>query len=294
MQAEGPALKDKQEPNEKQKVVWTIAGFDPSSGAGITADLMTFAAHGLFGCSVPTALTVQSTMGVAATEVVRPAFFRHSLEYLFNDLPPVGIKIGMVAEPEIVTVLHEFLREVRHKARQASAVTVVFDPVLRSSSGRALYPARDIEMLHEALLPMVDWLTPNWSELALLTDMPVSTVADAERAADVLLTRHPQLNLVVTGGDQGSPTELMITRDRVALQVPGEHIETSSTHGTGCAFSSALLAGLIHGLGAEQAVRGAKAYVAGALQHAPGLGRGKGPLQLLWPLRARTKGLAIT
>ena len=279
-----PALGKERERSAKTKVVWTIAGFDPSSGAGLTADLMTFAAHGLFGCSVPTALTVQSTIGVAETEAVRPAFFRHSLDYLLLDLPPAGIKIGMVGGPEAATILGDFLRRMRRNSARVSPVPVVYDPVLRSSSGRELYPASSMDALHDLLLPEVDWLTPNWSELAVLTATSIETLTGAERAAKVLLARHPKLNVVVTGGDQASPTELMITSGGEMKIFSGEYIATTSTHGTGCAFSSALLAGLVNGLGAEQAVREAKVYVAGALRHAPGLGRGKGPLHLLWPL----------
>ncbi len=268
----------------KPKVVWTIAGFDASSGAGVTADLMTFAAHGLFGCSVPTALTVQSTMGVAEIEAVRPAFFRHSVDHLFLDLPPSGVKIGMVGGPETAAIVGDFLRRMQESSVRVSPVPVVYDPVLRSSSGRELYPGSEMHMLHDLLLPEVDWLTPNWGELAVLTATSIATLTDAERAARLLLARYPKLNVVVTGGDQASPTELMITSDGEIEVLSGEHIATTSTHGTGCAFSSALLAGLVNGLGAEKAVREAKAYVAGALRHAPGLGGGKGPLDLLWPL----------
>ena len=277
----------------KPKVVWTVAGFDPSSGAGITADLMSFAAHGLFGCSVPTALTVQSTTGVAAIEAVPPAFFQHSLEYLALDLPPEGVKVGMIGGPETAMILGAFLRGTQHDAR-VPRVPVVFDPVLRSSSGRALYPESLLHALHEYLLPQIDWITPNWSELATLAAMPVTTLSGAEGAAKALLKAYPKLNMVVTGGDQASPTDLMITAEREVRAFPGEHIETTSTHGTGCAFSSALLAGLVHGEGAEQAIRAAKAYVAGALRHAPGLGKGKGPLHLLWPLTVPMRERDIT
>ncbi len=284
MHARTTALSKEPERSAKPKVVWTVAGFDPSSGAGITADLMTFAAHGLFGCSVPTALTVQSTTGVAEIEAVRPALVRHSLDHLALDMPPVGIKIGMVGGPEVATILGGFLRRMHQQTAVVSPVPIVFDPVLRSSSGRTLYPDAAMQTLHDSLLPEVHWLTPNWSELRALTAMPVATLPDVKRAANALCARYPKLNLVVTGGDQASPTELVVTSGGDVLEFAGEHIATTSTHGTGCAFSSALLAGLVNGVHAEQAVREAKAYVAGALRHAPGLGGGKGPLNLLWPV----------
>lgn len=255
-------------------VVWTIAGFDPSSGAGITADLMTFAAHGLFGCSAITALTVQSTLGVAATEVVRPELLQHTLEHLFADLPPTGVKIGMLGSPENARVISRFLAE-------NNSIPVVLDPVLRSSSGHALFPVSGIDELRNTLLPHVSFTTPNWSELALLSGQCVTSLDEATAAARALQQRCDLLNVVVTGGDQQTPTDLLVTATGECFLFPGEHIATTSTHGTGCAFSSSLLAHLVQGESAPEAVRGAKAFVADALRRAPGLGKGRGPLGLL-------------
>ncbi len=266
------------------KVVWTIAGFDPSSGAGVTADLMTFAAHGLFGCAGITAYTVQSTMGVAGIEPVSPTLLQSTLEHLLVDLPPAGVKIGMLATAELAGVVGAFIRRLRETADQGPAIPVVLDPVLRSSSGRELYPASALDVLHEGLLPFVDWATPNWVELAALVGMTVPEAQQGGRGIEAALARHPNLNLVVTGGEQPVPTESVATRAGETFQIPGEHVETRATHGTGCAFSSALLCALVKGRGAEQAVQDAKAYVTGALRRAPGVGHGKGPMALLWPL----------
>ena len=261
------------------QVVWTIAGFDPSSGAGITADLMTFAAHGLFGCSAITALTVQSTLGVAGSEAVRPELLRQTLAHLAADLPPTGVKVGMLGTPENAQVVGAFLQDLRDRRAE---LRVVLDPVLRSSSGGELYPTSALGTLHEQLLPTIDFITPNWTELAALTGGPVASLEEAETAAHLLIQRHPRLNLVATGGDQPQPTDLLITNERLKTMIPGEHIATTATHGTGCAFSSALLANLVLGAKPEAAVREAKRFVAGALGHPPGLGQGKGPLGLLW------------
>ena len=267
---------------EKQQVVWTVAGFDPSSGAGVTADLMTFAAHGLFGCSAITALTVQSTTGVRGTEPVRREQLQATLHCLLEDLPPAGVKIGMLGARVIAGVVGAFLRTLREAG---SAVPIVLDPVLRSSSGRMLYPLEGLELLHETVLPQVDWLTPNWGELEVLADVAVNSLKTAEWGARLLMERHPGMGVIVTGGDTARPVDLLVRHGIKAVVLDGDRVETSSTHGTGCAFSSAFLARLVLGYSPEDAAHLAKQYVAGALRYAPGLGAGKGPMELLWPLR---------
>lgn len=267
----------------KRTTVWAIAGFDPSSGAGITADLLTIAAHGLFGCSAITALTVQSTRGVFACEPMRADLLRATLDRLADDLPFSGVKVGMLATAEIARELGDFLRP-RHRA--AARGIVVLDPVLRSSSGRDLFPAEAVNRLHDDLLPVVDWITPNWAELALLAEEPVVHPDAAERAARRLQRHHPQLRVVATGGDQEAPDDLFVDLGGVAHRLTGERVETTSTHGTGCAFSSALMCCLVRGAKPLQAVKRAKAFVEGALRAAPGVGQGRGPMGLLWPLEA--------
>lgn len=267
---------------EKQAVVWTIAGFDPSGGAGVTADLMTFAAHGLFGCSAITALTVQSTTGVRGTEPVRREQLGETLSCLLEDLPPAGVKVGMLGARATAGVVGAFLRGMRE---DGASCPVVLDPVLRSSSGRMLYPLEGMELLHETVLPQVDWVTPNWGELEALTGVAVDSLEMAEGAARLLMIRHPGVGVVATGGDAERPLDLLVREGMAAVVLDGERVETTSTHGTGCAFSSAFLARLVLGSPAEEAARLAKQYVAGALRHAPGLGTGKGPMGLLWPLR---------
>lgn len=289
-------------------VVWTVAGYDPSSGAGITADLQTFAAHGLFGCSAITALTAQSTLGVAETAQISPTFFRRTLDHLAADLPPRGLKIGMLGSPEITEELADFLAcnldrsaaecrdprisEAQPTAPPANAPTrsapTVLDPVLRSSSGRELYPAAALETLHTRLFPHITWLTPNWPELSALTDHPVTTQETALAALEALAAGHPHLHIVATGGGHAHPTDILslpTARGREYHAFEGHHIETRSTHGTGCAFSSALLSALVLGLSPIAAVAHAKRFVTEALRTATPIGHGRGPLNLLWPLR---------
>lgn len=270
---------------ERPRIVWTIAGFDPSGGAGITADLLTFAAHGLYGCSAITALTVQSTQGVSRSERVTPALLAETLAHLYEDMPPAGIKIGMLGGPEIMGVVARFLQDITPLQAASTGprrLPVVLDPVLRSSSGRELFPVSALPQLRQELLPLVDFITPNWVELAALTDREVTNLDQAEAAARSLGNSFPRLNIVTTGGDQASPTDLLLTSIGEIFRFPGEHIATNSTHGTGCAFSSALLANLACGTEPRAAVEAAKSYVLGALRQAPGLGKGKGPMGLLW------------
>jgi hydroxymethylpyrimidine/phosphomethylpyrimidine kinase len=262
-------------------VVLTIAGFDPSSGAGITADLQVFAAHGLYGTSCITALTVQSTIGVAAVEPVSQLIGK-TLEHLDADLPPVGIKIGMLASAEAVRAVAAYLRKIRGRK-----IPVVLDPVFISSSGAALLDEEGVAALRQELLPLVDWVTPNRGEVIGLSG-PQPNLEEGIGLLG-LANRHPHLHIVVTGGDRSGATVSDILRTAAGefRIFESDRIQTTSTHGTGCAFSSALLARLVLGDAPQAAVAAAKAFVAEALRQAPGLGGGNGPLNLLWPLRPR-------
>ena len=266
-------------------IALTIAGFDPSSGAGVTADLQTFSAHGVFGISAMTAITVQSTLGVRRVQVLGSKVLRETLDCLEEDLPPAGIKIGMLGSAELVTVIAEYLRCVRARRPEY----VVLDPVLRSSSGAALLDVKGVHLLRETLLPLCDCATPNRAELALLCHEGSSkgrSILVEQKLIDS--ARHLQeriggRELVVTGGDkEGSPNDLLLLPAEEALWLKGQRVETTATHGTGCAFSSALLSRRLQGEDLLTAARGAKAYVEGALRTAPAIGHGRGPMNLLW------------
>jgi hydroxymethylpyrimidine/phosphomethylpyrimidine kinase len=266
------------------RTLLTIAGHDPSSGAGITADLQTFAAHRLFGTSALTALTVQSTLGVEEIHTILPSLLDRTLTSLAADLPPSGIKIGMLGSEEIALTVAGFItHRTVHNGRELKP-PIVLDPILRASSGADLLPPQAIETLHQHLLPVVTWLTPNWSELAALTGQPVETDSQAEAGVHLLADRHPHLHIIVTAGDQSQPTDLLRLPSGEIHRFAGEHIETTSTHGTGCAFSSALLCLLVLRDSPIEAVRGAKHFVTEAIRRAPKLGNGRGPLNLLWHL----------
>jgi len=268
--------------SDLMQTVLSIAGFDPSSGAGITADLMVFAAHGLFGTSAITSLTIQSTQGVRRSEPVKPEILRETLDCLHVDLPPAGVKLGMLATPEIVVIVSEYLERLR---KLSPNLPIVVDPVIRSSSGRELLAPEGITLLRERLLPLASWVTPNLDELSLLSGLKVATPADVVSGSQVLAERYPGLHVLATGGHLERPDDLLLAPGYEPEWIPGERIESTSTHGTGCAFSSALLSSLVSGDGALEAAREAKRYVAEAIRRAAPLGFGNGPLNHLWPLK---------
>jgi hydroxymethylpyrimidine/phosphomethylpyrimidine kinase len=270
-----------------QRVLLTIAGYDPSSGAGITADLQTFTAHNFFGISAITALTVQSTMGVQAVEPADPSFLRRTLDFLSQDVPPAGVKIGMLGSADVADTIAAYLEKHLEETTLNKQNPIVLDPVVRSSSGREFASQATLRSMEKRLLPLVSWITPNWSELSVLTGLPVTTPEQSVRAAHNLGLKHPALYLAVTGGDQSKPIDLLRLPSGELHWFPGEHIESTSTHGTGCAFSSALLCQLVAGATPEIAVANAKHFVTEGIRYAPGIGKGKGPLNLHWPLSVR-------
>lgn len=259
-------------------VVLTIAGFDPSSGAGITADLKTVAAHDLYGVACITALTIQTTKGVLGTEAVRPETVRETLQALVDDSPPSATKIGMLGSGDVARTVSEFLKS--HPQPH-----VVLDPVLRSTSGAALLDADGIEILKRELLGLAEVLTPNLDEAGFLAGLQVrdeATMADAARKFHELGAK----NVVITGGHLPKPIDLLsqVKPDRsfATCRYAGERVETANTHGTGCAFSTALACNLAIGVELSEAVRQAKEYVTAALRNSYSVGKGPGPVNHLF------------
>lgn len=261
------------------KTVLTIAGFDPSSGAGVSADLAVMAAHNLFGTSCTTALTVQSTLGVRSWKAVGASWVAETLACLLADLPPSGVKVGMLADRGTVEAVAEFLLTL------SSDVPVVLDPVLRSTSGRDLLEPEGLEAMRASLLPRVTWVTPNLDELALLSGMPAADLEEVEAAACGLRAAYPGLGVVATGGHLARPDDLVLAPGEPAVWLGGQRIETRATHGTGCAFSTALLCALVEGRTAVEAAVHAKAYVRQSMLCAEPRGGGRGPMELYWPMR---------
>lgn len=285
------------------RTLLTIAGFDPSSGAGTTADLMVFAAHGFFGTSCITALTVQSTQSVRAVHPVDPETIADTLACLEDDLPTSGVKIGMLGTKKAVDVVTAFLAVLRQNestddGKPGVRVPVVVDPVLRASAGRELLEPGGAYALRARLLPLADWVTPNLDELGWLTGALVNDREGMLRAAlqlqqEVAGANGRRIHVLAKGGhltvpggaEPGPPADLLLTANGERHWLEGERVVTTSTHGTGCALSSALLCRLALGDPPLTAAQSAKAYVAEALRRAVPIGHGPGPVEHLWPLR---------
>jgi hydroxymethylpyrimidine/phosphomethylpyrimidine kinase len=246
----------------------TVAGYDPSSGAGTTADLEVFRAHGVPGVSAITAITVQSGLRVTLSEPVNARLLQETLELLAEDVTIAGMKIGMLGTGELVSVVTKFLGELR-LARER----IVLDPVIRASSGAELLSAEGVQRVREELLPLVGWVTPNLFEAGILGGVEVvgreAVAGAARRIAKPGSASGAGLNVVVTGGHLETPDDFLLTAEGEEVWFPGRRVEARGihgSHGTGCAFSSALLCRLMQGDGKAEAVRGAKEFVVRRIQ----------------------------
>lgn len=254
-------------------VILTIAGFDPSSGAGVTADIKIAGAHGCFAVAGVTALTVQNTQGVKRVEPQSPNFVRQTLFVLADDFEFSAVKVGMLGDAEVARAVAMFLEQLQPK-------NLVVDPVLRSSSGADLLDEPGREVLVQRIFPLATVVTPNRDELGVLLSAPVQSEEQAQRAK--WLQTAGVRNFVVTGGDHPENTDLLFLENGDQVQIPGERIESRNTHGTGCAFSMSIACHLALGLELELAAYRAKEYVREAIRHAPDVGKGHGPMDLLW------------
>jgi hydroxymethylpyrimidine/phosphomethylpyrimidine kinase len=251
-------------------VALTIAGSDSSGGAGIQADLKTFAAFGVYGASVITALTAQNTQSVRGVHPVPADFVTAQLDAVFDDLDVAAVKIGMVAELDIVKAIALGL------ARRTPD-HVVLDPVMVATSGDRLLSPDAVKRLRDDLIPRATLITPNLPEAAALLeeDIAVNETAIADQGRR-LLASGARAVLIKGGHGQGSESiDYLFTRDGV-IKLPAPRIATKNTHGTGCSLSSAIAAGLAKGETLEQAVRHAKTWISAAIAAADRLGVGKG------------------
>jgi len=277
---------------ETPLVVLTIAGFDPSSGAGITADIKTIAAHGCYGVACITAMTVQSTAGVRRVEAVDPTLIMETLQELTADMPIAAVHIGMLGTAKVVRAVADFLEQRPGKAKLPN---VVLDPILRSSSGAALLDPPGTKALIERLLPLADVLTPNVDEAAALTGLKVTDL-DEMRAAAAKLHQMGAGALVITGGHLDKAIDLLsfTTKRGIEEEVfKAERQRSTSTHGTGCAFATAMACHLALDRGLPEAALLAKTYVTAAIGAGQPLGRGTGPVHHLYRMyqQRRVAGL---
>jgi hydroxymethylpyrimidine/phosphomethylpyrimidine kinase len=266
---------------DRPPVILSIAGYDPSSGAGITADIKTSAAQGCYAITCITALTVQSTQGVVSVQPVYSGLVGRTLATLAGDMEIAAVRVGMLGSWHVATTVADFLAD-------RKLPNIVLDPVVRSSSGAKLLDGRGQQVLLSSLLPLCDVITPNVDEAAALAeaeavpaDVPWEEALPRLRAIASKLRELGSGAVVITGGHLTEANDYLLyeagglIREQVFL---GEHLESRSTHGTGCAFATALACQLALGKSLPDAVRMAKEYVRRAITSVYLLGQGIGPI----------------
>lgn len=249
----------------------TIAGSDSGGGAGIQADLKTFAAHGVYGTSAITAVTAQNTLGVTAWEAVSTGLVVAQIEAVMSDIGADAVKTGMLANADIV-------QAVASAGRRLGLANLVIDPVMIAKGGDRLLEPAAVDAIMDALLPLARIVTPNVPEAEVLAGMAITSLDDMREAGRRILGLGPRV-VLVKGGHLGGATSIDVTVTAGACEEMGaERLATRHTHGTGCTLASAIAANLALGLDDLHAIRKAKAYVTEAIRRAPGIGRGHGPL----------------
>jgi hydroxymethylpyrimidine/phosphomethylpyrimidine kinase len=255
----------------------TIAGSDSGGGAGIQADLKTFAAYGVFGTSAITAITAQNTRGVTAVQALDPALVVAQIDAVVSDLGADATKIGMLANTGIIEAVAGALTRL-------GLTNIVLDPVMVAKGGDHLLEPSAVQALRDLLIPLAWVVTPNVPEAEVLTGLTIRSVDDLREAASRLVGMGAR-SAVVKGGhltlEDGRVVDIWYD-GREFLELAAERLTTPHTHGTGCTFASAVCAALAQRDSPETAVQRAKGYVLGAIRHAPGLGHGHGPLHHFW------------
>lgn len=255
----------------KQPVVLTIAGFDPSGGAGVLADIKTFAAFGCYGLAAVTSLTFQNTQQVVGAANQSAATVRQQIAPLFDDFEISAIKTGMLPTVEII-------REVAGILRANAVPVVVVDPVVTSTTGFDLVDDLAVDALASDLFPQASLVTPNIAEAQRLTGIDIKDRVQTERAAEAILKMGCRA-VLITGGDANSDLATDLLLDAQGTTVfSTERIKSKQTHGTGCTMASALACLLARGCSLLESVPIAKQYIAQAIASATGIGRGNGPL----------------
>lgn len=258
------------------KTVLTIAGTDPTGGAGAQADLKTFTAHSVYGMSIITALVAQNTMGVRDIMKVTPDFLKEQFDCVFEDIMPDAVKIGMVSEPDVISVVVE-------KLKQFEARQIVMDPVMVSTSGSRLLVEEAVLMMKEQLLPMADMITPNMKEAEVLVDGEIKNKEDMMLAAKKIATFYNGY-ILLKGGHLQCCADDLLYKDNICTWYHAPKIDNPNTHGTGCTLSSAIAANLAKGINMKTSVKNAKNYVNGAIKANLNIGKGRGPLNHCWDL----------
>lgn len=273
------------------QIVLTIAGFDPSSGAGVTADIKTIAAHGCYGVACITAITVQSTAGVSRVEPSDPSLVTDTLQELASDVSISAVHIGMLGNGKVVRAVADFLGKQQTRAKLTN---IVLDPILKSSSGALLLDSSGAKLLAEALIPLADVITPNIDEAGALTGLKVTNLEEMRTAA-AKLHEMGAAAAVVTGGHLDKAIDLLsfTTKKGIEQEVfKAERQRSNSTHGTGCAFSTAIACHLALDRGLPEATLLAKTFVTAAIAAGQPLGNGIGPVNHLYRMSQQRRAAA--
>ncbi len=255
----------------------TIAGSDSGGGAGIQADLKTFAAHGVYGTSALTAITSQNTKGVTDVWELPASLIESQIDAVITDIGADVVKTGMLSSSTVIEV-------VAAKARQHSLDALVVDPVMVAKGGDRLLRDDAVDALRSLLIPIAMVMTPNIPEAEALLGVKIETLEDAKEAAQALVGMGARAVVVKGGHLKGPPTDILYDGEEFRAYT-SRRIETTSTHGTGCTFASAIAANLAKGLPLRQAVSLAKSYVTSAIRMAQPIGRGHGPLNHFYMLK---------
>jgi hydroxymethylpyrimidine/phosphomethylpyrimidine kinase len=258
------------------KKVLTIAGSDCSGGAGIQADLKTFAAHGVYGMSVIASVVAENTFRVVSTQDITPEMIEKQMDAVFEDIGTDAVKVGMLSQSVC-------MKAVARKLREYKPQNIVIDPVMVAKNGCSLMQPDSMDTFIREILPLADLLTPNIPEAEKITGTSISSAADMERAAR-LIARMGAKNVLVKGGHAvGDALDILF--DGVNFyHFSAERIHTKNTHGTGCTYSSAIASNLALGLNLEAAVKKAKDYVTTAIRHSLPIGKGCGPTHHFYDL----------
>jgi hydroxymethylpyrimidine/phosphomethylpyrimidine kinase len=282
---------------DKPPVVLTIAGFDPSSGAGVTADIKTIAAHGCYGVACITAMTIQSTSGVKRVEPVDPVLVKDTLEELAADFNIAAVHIGMLGSGKVVKAVADFMsgsaspKSAGPRQGTARLPNIVLDPILKSSSGADLLDSAGIKLLIDRLIPLCDVITPNIDEAAVLTGVKV-TEPEEMKAAAAKLHEMGAAAVVVTGGHLDKALDLLSFTAKRGIEqeiFKAERQRSTSTHGTGCAFATAMACHLALDRGLAEATLLAKTYVTAAIANGQPLGKGTGPVNHLYRMNQQRR-----
>jgi hydroxymethylpyrimidine/phosphomethylpyrimidine kinase len=255
----------------------TIAGSDSSGGAGIQADLKTFAAHGVFGTSAITAVTAQNTLGVTMWQAMPADLVIAQMEAVAGDIGTNAVKVGMLANAAIVEAVAATIEEL-------DLPLVIVDPVMVAKGGDRLLAEDAVDAMRTELFRRAHMVTPNIPEAEVLAGMSIRSVDAMREAGDRILRLGPRV-VLIKGGHLAGPESIDVACTREgSFELRTPRIETTHTHGTGCTLSSAIAANLAFGLDDRQALTRAREYLDGAIRNAPGIGRGHGPLGHFWKL----------